>query len=331
MQPLDDRPLATRSLTVAVTGATGFVGSNVARILAIYGHTVIGLSRGASNSAPWPTRQVSWNDDADITAALTGVDAVVHCAIANDFSRLVDDRDYAYDSYVGLTERIARAAVTTGSHMVYISTDWVVDGTGHRVTEHERGNPVNYYGFLKAMGEQVVRDLHPTDGAICRIAGVMGKHQLAEDGPRTQDVGFGYFVYSLVSALSANREFTVWTGPHVNQVTSPSLASEIGAQIERVVSRRAGGTLHLVGDDAIDRLGLARLVCDVFDLDSTLLREGAPPASELFPAPVPRNSSLANETTKVILGVGLTPLRALLEAFRHELETGEPTTLTVPE
>lgn len=318
-------------LTVAVTGSTGFVGSNIAAILSGRGHRVVGLSRRDVTDAPWEIRTVDFDSVDSLTEALTGIDAVVHCAIANDFNRLLADREYAYDSFVGMTSRVARAAATTKTHMVYISTDWVMDGTGHLVPETDRGNPVNFYGFLKAMGEQVVRDIHPVDGAVCRIAGVMGRHQLQEEGPRSQDVGFGYFVYSLVAALRAGNTFTVWNGPHVNEVTSPSLAAEIGAQIERVVSRRAGGTLHLVGDDAIGRFELAELVCDVFDLDPALLRQGLPPESELFPAPVPVDSSLGNAATKAALGLGPTPLRTLLETFRTELGTGIATALTPTE
>lgn len=322
--------MTTSPLTIAVTGSTGFVGSNLAAVLADRGHTVIGLSR-RETSAPWAIRVVDFDSVESLTDALTGVDAVVHCAIANDFNRLLADREYAYDSFVGMTSRVSRAAAATGSQMVYISTDWVMDGTSHLVSETDRGNPVNFYGFLKAMGEQVVRDLHPTDGAVCRIAGVMGRHQLQEDGPRSQDVGFGYFVYSLVAALRAGNTFTVWNGPHVNEVTSPSLAAEIGAQIERVVTRRVGGTLHLVGDDAIGRFALAELVCDVFDLDRVLLRQGLPPETELFPAPVPVDSSLDNSQTKQLLGLAPTPLRTLLETFRTELETGVATALTPSE
>ncbi|MFM6982030.1 MAG: SDR family oxidoreductase [Microbacteriaceae bacterium] len=326
-----DGAVTTVPKVVAVTGSTGFVGSNISAMLQKYGHEVIGLGRTQRADAPWPIRVVDFSSEAEISDNLVGVDAVVHCAIANDFNRLVNDRDYAYDSFVGLTSRITRAARAHNTQMIYISTDWVVDGTQHLCAETERGNAVNYYGYLKALGEQVVRDIQPEIGAICRIAGVMGRHQLDESGPRAQDVGFGYFVYSLVGSLRSGEPFTVWNGPHVNQITSPSLAAEIGAQIDRVIARRVGGTLHLVGDDAVERMELAKLVCEIFDLDSGLLREGLPPESELFPAPVPRDSSLSNVLTKKLLGLSPTPLRQLLTTFREELETGVPIAITKPE
>lgn len=311
-------------MKIAITGSTGFVGSNIASVLQSSGHEVIGLVRSDSK-LPWQTKLVDFASEDSISSALEGTQAVVHCAIANDFNRLLQDRDFAYDSFVGMTSRVVKAANKAGSKPIYISTDWVMDGTTHLSLESNKGNPVNFYGFLKAMGEQVVRDLAPENGAVCRIGGVMGFHQTKKDGPRSQDVGFGYFVTSLVNALSKGEAFAVWGGDQVNKIATPSLAAEIGAQVERVAARNATGTFHLVGDDAVTRMELAKLVCEVFNLDASLLQETNPPESELFPAPVPVDTSLSNVETKRVLGIGEKSLRGLLESLRIEYEAGLPT------
>jgi dTDP-4-dehydrorhamnose reductase len=308
-------------MRIAITGSTGFVGSNIASVLQSSGHEVIGLVRSEAK-LPWETKLVDFTSEDSIRSALEATEAVVHCAIANDFNRLLQDRDLAYDSFVGMTSRVVKAANIAGSKPIYISTDWVMDGTTHLSLESNKGNPVNFYGFLKAMGEQVVRDLAPENGAVCRIGGVMGFHQTKKDGPRSQDVGFGYFVTSLVNSLSKGDTFAVWGGDQVNKVATPSLAAEIGAQVEKVAARNATGTLHLVGDDAVTRMELAKLVCEVFNLDDSLLQETNPPESELFPAPVPVDTSLSNVETKKILGIGEKSLRSLLESLRIEYEAG---------
>jgi len=311
-------------MKIAITGSTGFVGSNIASVLQSSGHEVIGLVRSEAK-LPWETKLVDFTSEDSISSALEGTEAVVHCAIANDFNRLLEDRDFAYDSFVGMTSRVVRAANKAGSKPIYISTDWVMDGTTHLSLESNKGNPVNFYGFLKAMGEQVVRDLAPANGAVCRIGGVMGFHQTKLDGPRSQDVGFGYFVTSLVNSLSKGDNFAVWGGNQVNKIATPSLAAEIGAQVEKVAALNATGTFHLVGDDAVTRMELAKLVCEVFNLDASLLQETNPPESELFPAPVPVDTSLSNVETKKILGIGEKSLRSLLESLRIEYEAGLPT------
>ncbi len=313
---------------IAITGSTGFVGSNISSVLLARGHEVLGLGRRTPVVAPnWQVKVVDFTDANSIAEALQGFDAVVHCAIANDFNKLVDDRIYAYDSYVGLTQSVTRAANAAGVKPILISTDWVMDGTQHRVPETDPGNPINFYGALKILSEQVIRDLAPQNGAICRIAGVMGQHQLTQS-PRSQDVGFGYFVFSLVETLRAGKKFAVWDGDRVNKVTTPSLAAEIGAQIERVILRDAVGTFHLVGDDAVSRMELAQLTCEVFGLDAKLLTQSEPPEDQLFPAAVPVDSSLGNEFTKKVLGIQPQSIREILYAFKTELETGVVTPLT---
>jgi dTDP-4-dehydrorhamnose reductase len=317
---------------VAITGSNGFVGGNIAQVLQMAGHQVIGIVRSAPEKAlPWETSVTDFASIESISQSLQGCDAIVHCAIANDFNRLQQDRPYAYDSFVGLTQRITHAANAVGAQVIYISTGWVVDGTSHKVPETDFGNPVNFYGVLKSLGEQVIRDLAPTTGAIVRVEGVMGKHQTQDQGPRTQDVGFGYFVTSLVADLRAGKTFTVFGGERVNKITTPVSAAEIGAQVERIVSRKAVGTFHVVSDDAVDRMEYARLVCDVFELDASLLREEEPPADQLFPGAVPVDSSLGNTLTKKALGLGELPLRQMLQDLRHEIDKGQLTFITQPE
>ena len=307
---------------IAITGATGFVGSNIAELLHDRGHDVVGLVRRQPEVAtPWTPLLVDFDNPADIADKLGSADAIVHCAIANDFHMLMNDQERAFDAYVGLTSRVATAANLLGAHMAYISTDWILDGTRHLTPESSYGNPINIYGFLKAMGEQVVRDLCPETGAICRIGGVMGAHRLYAQGPRSQDVGFGYFVSALVNTIKQGDTFAVWGGPFVNKVATPSLAAEIAAQIERVVEFKAVGHFHLVGDDAVTRMELARITCEVFDLDPGMLREIDAPEDQLFPQGVPVDTSLANAATKQALKLGPTPLRDLLTVFRQEMET----------
>lgn len=206
-------------MRIAITGATGFVGGNIAEVLVDRGHEVTGLvRREPKQPLPWQHRLVDFSSTASIAVALSGADAVVHCAIANDFHMLLNDRPGAYDAYVGMTQRVTRAAVAAGA--------------------------------------------------------------------------------------------------------TPSLASEIGAEVERVIKRRATGTFHLVGDDAVGRMDLARLVCDVFALDDGLLDEIDAPVEQRFPQAVPVDTSLDNARTKQVLGLEATPLRALLGAFRQEMESG---------
>ena len=146
--------------------------------------------------------------------------------------------------------------------------------------------------------------------------------------PRGQDVGFGYFVASIVESLQNGKEFIVWEGDRVNKIATPSLASEIGAEISRIIDKKVGGTFHLVGDDAVTRMELAEATCDAFGLDKSKLKTGEPPVEALFPAGVPVDTSLSNAKTKEVLGLGATSLKDLLNAFKNEWDSGKVSPIT---
>lgn len=313
---------------IAVTGATGFVGGTVAAVLAGKGHDVVCLvRRDPGPGFPWPATVVDTSDTDSLAAGLEGCDAVAHLAIMNDFHGMYADRRAAFDGYVGLTRRVVDAANLTRSRVGYVSTDWVFDGTGHLVPEDEPPNPVNLYGFLKAASELVVLE-RATAGFVARVGGVQGLHQTRREGPRSQDVGFGYFVLALADALSAGRRFTVWEDPHINAVATPIVSPEIGALLGLAVDRGVDGVLHFAGGTAVTRRELALATCEAFELDPGLVDFGPPPEEARLPAPVPYDTSLEGTATMARLGTRTHTVHEQLAALRREAEEGSPVPLS---
>lgn len=313
---------------VAVTGATGFVGGTVAAVLTAKGHQVRCLVRREPGPEfPWPWVVVDCGDVDSLAGGLDGCEGVAHLAIMNDFHGMYADRRAAYDGYVGLTRRVVDAANLTGTRVGYLSTDWVFDGTQHLVAEDEPPNPVNLYGFLKAASELVVLD-RAKAGFVARVGGVQGLHQTMDVGPRSQDVGFGYFVLALVDALRGGRRFTVWEDPDINSVATPIVSPEIGALMSRAFERGLDGVLHFAGGTAVTRRSLAEAACDVFDLEVAGVDFGPPPEDARLPAPVPYDTSMAGERTMARLGTVAHPISEQLGALRRELETGRPSPLS---
>jgi dTDP-4-dehydrorhamnose reductase len=309
---------------VLVTGAGGFVGSNVVRVALDVGHAVTGLVRSVP---PLPDRRCSYlsvelHDAKALRRCVREAvpEAIVHTAILNDFRRLYAERELAWESYVGVTRTLADAASELGAHLVYVSSDWVFDGTQPGATETTPPNPVNLYGFLKAAGELVALE-RAGSAAVARIGGVMGTHRARSATPREQDAGFGYFVAALVDALSAGRPFTVWESETINMRATPSLATHSAELMLGIAERRLRGVFHCVGGEATTRLELARAAIEVFDLDGELLHSGPPDPAALPPAPVPHDTSLDASATARALGVELPRLRLLLQRFRAERES----------
>ena len=313
---------------IALTGGTGFVGGTVASALTTKGHEVVCLvRRDPGRRFPWESRIVDTADVDSLAQGLKGCDAVAHLAIYNDFHGMYAHRRKGYDGYVGLTRRVVDAANRTDLRVGYLSTDWVFDGTDHLVDEEEPPNPVNLYGFLKAASEIVVLD-RAEAGFVARVGGVQGLHQTQETGPRSQDVGFGYFVLALVDALQAGERFLVWEDPQINSVATPIVSVEIGALMARAVEREAQGVLHFAGGSAVTRRELALATCQVFGLDASLLDFGPPPDEARLPAPVPYDTSMSGEATMALLGTRAFSIQEQLEALKREVDEGHPVPLS---
>jgi dTDP-4-dehydrorhamnose reductase len=224
-------------------------------------------------------------------------DVIVHAAILNDFARL--ERE-GWAAYVGATRNL----VETGAHVILVSTDWVFDGTGSS-DERTPPNPINLYGMLKAASEQEV-------DTVARISAVQG----ASDAPRSQDAGFGYFVASIVRALRAGERFTVWEGPDINNVATPTLAEDAAGLIEQIAAGGHRGIFHCCGGESVSRRELAMRTVEAFELDGELLDFGPPPDPGF---PVPYDTRLEASATAAALGVELPSLDDQLRRLERSL------------
>jgi dTDP-4-dehydrorhamnose reductase len=293
-----------------VTGASGFVGSNIAKVLTDqHGDTVA-------------TERIDMTDAAAVSAYVEDQrpEAIIHSAIMNDYVRMYAEREAAWDAFVGATHNYATAAAKAGIPFVLVSTDWVFDGDGGPYNEFSAPNPLNYYGVLKVASEQVALE---NGGAVARVSGVNGHHWARPTNPRQQDPGFGYFVASIVDALQAGKAFTVWEADNINMKASPSLAAMCGTVMRAISDQGKQGTFHCCGRDAVTRRELAELTIEVFELNRDLLDFGPPPDEAHLKGGVPYDSSLSAVHTSRTLGTPLPDVRTLIEAFRHERETGK--------
>lgn len=296
-------------MRIYLTGAGGFVGSNLHATFAAHGADVFAPSRA----------EVELTDPEAVARSVRAAapDAIVHGAIWNDPAGLRSDRRRAWESYVEATRHLTRAATRAGAQMLLISTDWVFDGTQGPAAEDEPPNPINTYGFLKAASEIVVLS-EGERATVARIAGVQGVHRTRPQTPRAQDAGFGYLAASVVDALSAGRRFTVWDGPQLNRVATPTLATDAGEMIWAALARGMTGILHCCGCEHADRVELARRTARAFGLDESLLDVGPPPAA-LVAERVPADTRLDAAATRARLGLPEYGLDGMLRRLADQL------------
>ncbi|QUW18302.1 TIGR01777 family oxidoreductase [Agrococcus sp. Marseille-Q4369] len=129
------RSAAAEPMTVAVTGASGLIGTALTALLTTGGHDVVRLVRHEASSSG----ERRWDPDAPAADLLEGVDAVVHLAGASIFGRLGEQHRRAVrDSRIGPTRKLAEIAAASGAR-AFVSASGIgrygVDRGSEQLTE----------------------------------------------------------------------------------------------------------------------------------------------------------------------------------------------------
>ena len=158
-------------MRILVTGVRGQLGHDVAEELKTRGHEPIGVDIEemdiTDEAAVWQTVRQGMPDAVIHCAAWTAVDAAEDEANAEKVMRINRDG----------TAYLAAACQKIGCRMMYISTDYVFDGSGKTPWEPDcrAYAPLNLYGKSKLAGEEAVSSLLEKF-FIVRIAWVFGKN-----------------------------------------------------------------------------------------------------------------------------------------------------------
>lgn len=143
-----------------VTGASGFLGWHVARLLLQHGHTVRALCRPQSEIRELEVerRDGDLRDPESITRAVQGCDYVFH--VAADYRLWTRNPQQLYDSNVQGTANVLAAAQRAGvQRIVYTSTVGCIgipkDGVGDENTPVAMKEMAGHYKRSKYLAEQL--------------------------------------------------------------------------------------------------------------------------------------------------------------------------------
>ena len=135
---------------ILVTGSTGQLGSDVVKELLKRGYSTLSPNRSELNLCS--------EDNIRNYILNSNCEAIVHCAAYTQVDKAEDEKDLCIK--INATKHIAKCAKILDIPMIYISTDYVFDGTKDgKYTENDETNPINIYGESKLAGEKYVQEI----------------------------------------------------------------------------------------------------------------------------------------------------------------------------
>jgi len=291
---------------LAVTGASGFVGGHIVH-QALPKWEVHALCRTEPamehERFHWKNLPIDnpqrWNDWFEALRP----DAVIHCAAIANIDTCEFDHALAESVNVHYTNTVAQAAKRVGAKVVFVSTDNVFDSSEDLVSEEDAVNPANYYGGTKVKSEQLVLE---KDGQsiAARVCLVMG-HSMFKDG--------NSFMAKMVPQLKKGNTIQV---PDTETRTPIDVITVAQALVE-LAGNTFSGTIHLSGNDVVNRLELVRQIARKLGVDENLVEPFDPSGLENR-GPRPASLLLSNKLAQEKLN---TQMKTVDEALDLILES----------
>lgn len=213
-------------------------------------------------------------------------DVVVHAGAWTAVDACEADPDRAFLVNALGTRHVAEGAELVGAHVVYISTDYVFDGSAGPYVEWDEPRPLSVYGRSKLGGE---REL-PSGSTVVRTSWVCGQHG-------------SNFVRTMLRLAGGEGEVTVVD----DQWGSPTFALDLARCVASLATDRRPGVYHVTNQGETNFFGFARAVFACAGADPERVRpvstaELDPPR----PAPRPARATLDNAALR-LAGLPLLP------------------------
>jgi dTDP-4-dehydrorhamnose reductase len=265
-------------MRVAVIGSAGQLGTDLVDMLRKAGnYEVFGLAH----------REIECSDPISIANSLKKAlpDVVINCAA---FVRVDDAESRPEEAFrvngIGALN-VAKACAELDALCVYVSTDYVFDGTkGVPYTETDTPHPINVYGCSKLAGEHLVQATCPR-WLIVRMASLFGRAGSRGKG--------GNFIETILAKAKAGEPLRLIDDMRM----SPTYTRDAAQALEGLLCQSASGIFHWANAGNCTWYEFARKALEWVGLNNSV----EPVSFSNYPmqARRPRNSSL--ESTKLDL------------------------------
>lgn len=176
-------------------------------------------------------------------------DVIFHCAAYTAVDQAEDEKEKCYDINVNGTKYLTDAASLVQAKIIYISTDYVFDGTkdkGYDVDDET--HPVNYYGETKCLGEEIVKKYE--NHIIVRISWVFG-------------INGKNFVKTMLRLAETKNELSVVS----DQIGSPTYTKDLSRLLVKMSLSDVRGTYHATNEGYCSWYDFAKTIFEVNHID----------------------------------------------------------------
>ena len=196
---------------------------------------------------------------------------------------------------------VATGALRSDAKVVYLSTDYVFDGTkGEPYVESDLPNPLNVYGRSKLQGERYVQEL-TEDGVIIRTEWLFGKH-----GKN--------FIGSILRQAREKKELSIVD----DQTGSPTYTIDLAKAISVLIQHDVKGIFHVANSDTCTWFTFAQSVLEFSGISGVKV---SPISSKELkrPAVRPPYSGFNCQKLKQVTGITLRPWSEAVKEYLHSL------------
>ena len=277
-------------MRVLVTGYAGQLGWDTVRLLEARGVACRGVDM----------QDFDLTDAAAVRAYIRDYcpDAIVHCAAYTNVDRAESEPEICAAVNGMGTMNLARAALSVGAKLVYISTDYVFPGTGDKPFRvDDPYGPLNVYGMSKVQGEDAVRSLM-TRFFILRTSWVFGKNGRN-------------FVRTMLRLGREQQEIRVVS----DQIGSPTYSRDLARVICDLLPTEKYGIYHVRNEGYLSWYDFAVMIMKKAGLQCQV----QPVSTVDFPTPAkrPLNSRL---DASALAEAGIKPMPSVANALTRYLE-----------
>ena len=270
-----------------ITGGSGLLALNWALAIREHYTVVLCLHERNISLAGVETRQVDLESADHLASAFETVQPkiVIHTAGLTSVEKCEAKPDLAQHINVELAANVARACAKLGLPLIHVSSDHLFSGEASLVDETHPTAPRNVYGRTKAEAENRVLEIHPQSLVI-----------------RTNFFGWGpsyrrSFSDVVIEMLRLGKKLTLFRDVYY----TPILIEALAQTAHDLISLKANGIFHVVGDERISKYEFGLKVAEEFNLDSSIMNSGSL-ADQSSLVQRPHDMSLSNQKTCNRLG-----------------------------